>query len=99
MDYRHLTNDELAEIRRQKLHAIEVDHARLALDLRCAEQVGIAEGEQVELVRSNLLILERQHAELLDEINPPAPDEPPRVADNGSSARRPDALASLPARS
>lgn len=86
MDYRHLTADELAEIRAQKLHAIEIDHARLALDLRCAETVGITEGEQVDQVRANLAMLEAQHDEVLDIIEPPPADELPRAADNGVRA-------------
>lgn len=76
MDYRQLTDDESHEIRAQKLHAIEIDHARLTLDIELAARVGMTGGDSVDQARANLSILERQHADLLDIMSPPAPVEP-----------------------
>lgn len=74
MDYRQLTDAQLAETRRQKLLEIEAEHARLALDLELADGVGLV-SEQVVQGRANLALLERQHRLLSDIISPP-PVEP-----------------------
>lgn len=99
MDYRTLIADDHDQLAQQKLRAIEVEHARLALDLRIAAKAGITEGDQITALRANLAGLERQHVELVDEMEPVPVPRSADNGDNGSSARRPDALASLPARS
>lgn len=77
MRYSQLTDDQLAEIRRQKLLQIEAEHATLALDLQLADGVEMV-NEQVAQGRANLSLLERQHADLLKLMAPPA-------SPNGSS--------------
>ena len=87
MDYKLLTDDQLTEVRRQKLVQIEAEHAALALDLELAAEVNLAT-EQVAQGRANLLLLERQHRALSLIMWPP---QPSATSDNGSmsNARNP----------
>ncbi len=71
MDYTQLTPAQVDDIRRQKLLQIEAEHATLALDLQLADGVEMV-NDQVETGRANLSLLERQHADLLRLMAPPA---------------------------
>jgi hypothetical protein len=86
MDYKMLTDDQLADVRRNKLVQIEAEHAALSLDLELAAEVNLAT-EQVAQGRANLLLLERQHRVLSDIMWPPV--EP---SGNGLTARGPSGL-------
>lgn len=92
MDYKTLTADQLATIRQDKLLAIEADHARITLDVQLAARVGITEGESIAQAKANLALLERQHADLLAIIDPPAGDPLPVAANNGATAPAPAVL-------
>lgn len=82
MDYKMLTDVQLAEVRRQKLVQIEAEHAALALDLELADGVGL-QSEQVAQGKANLLLLERQHRDLSNIMWPPQPTD---AANNGSTS-------------
>ena len=56
MDYRFLTAAEAAQICRQKALELEVEHARLALDIRLAEASGI-DNDNVTQAKGQLAIL------------------------------------------
>jgi hypothetical protein len=82
MNYGQLTDAQRGEIHRQKLAQIEVEHYRLALDLKLAAAVGV-ENEQVARGRADLALLEGQRKALID-IIAPDPGEP---SGNGLTAR------------
>lgn len=80
MEYALLTSAQHTEVRRQKLLELEAEHARLALDLKLAEAVGL-KSEQVAIARANLALVERQHQVLREVMAPPAAEP----TDNGSA--------------
>jgi hypothetical protein len=71
MDYKLLTATEQDEIRRQKLHALEIEHARLALDIDIALEGGVDEdNEGLVGARTALAGLERDREVLLKMMTP-----------------------------
>lgn len=69
-DYVILNAQQLAEIRHRKLHELEVEHARLELDLRLARATSI-ENDAVAQAEKQLEILYQQRMILLSWMAPP----------------------------
>lgn len=81
MNYKVLTDAQLADVRRQKLVQIEAEYAALALDLELAATINLTT-EQVAQGKANLALLDHQHQALCDLMWPPAAEP----SNNGATA-------------
>lgn len=76
-EYHQLNENGLQEIRRQKVLQLEIEHARIDLDLRLARATGL-QTEEMAVAEGHMRIIEEQIAMLLSWMKPV-----PELASNG----------------